>query len=233
MDVKKHFDKSKKKESSKSIKKYIIAVFLIAFAFVGSFAIYFILQVSLQTQAPLVVVVSGSMRPYINEGDLLFLRGTDPEDIQSGTIEDMNGDVIVYDARGLWNNAPYEPIVHRVVDKWYDDEDGMWYFQTKGDSNSYIDRAPVPEDHILGVVIGKIPWIGWIKIFLTDSGLMIPLIIILSALLIISIVWDVIIDKGDSKEDKKEKRKIEQFQKKTTDEDEKLGKVEIIDYKED
>jgi hypothetical protein len=53
-----------------------------------------------------------------------------------------------------------------------------------------VDEGWVPEDNILGVVVFKIPWIGWVKIFLTESGLLIPLLIIISALLIISIIID-------------------------------------------
>lgn len=64
----------------------------------------------------------------------------------------------------------------------------------------------MPEDRILGVVCGKIPAVGWIKIFLTDSGLLIPLLVILSVLLIISIIWDII--KGEEEEEKEEKSKI-------------------------
>ena len=72
--------------------------------------------------------------------------------------------------------------IHRVVDKWYD---GAWFFRTKGDANPIIDDAPVPESRILGVLVGRIPYIGWVKILLTDSGLLIPLLVIVSALLII------------------------------------------------
>ena len=110
---------STKKESRKKI---IIAVIIIGFAFFGSFLIYFILQVALNTQSPMVVVISPSMEPNIHKGDLLFLRGVeDPADLKNGTIEEKNGDVIVFDARGLWDGAPEEPIVHRIVDKWYND----------------------------------------------------------------------------------------------------------------
>ncbi|MHA2287180.1 MAG: hypothetical protein ACXABG_00210, partial [Promethearchaeota archaeon] len=47
-----------------------------------------------------------------------------------------------------------------------------------------------------------IPYIGWVKIFLTESGMLIPLLVIVSALLIISIVRDVI--KGEHKEEEKD-----------------------------
>jgi signal peptidase len=197
---------SKKKEKEKkpiSHKRVIIAVVMICIAFFGSFLVYFGLQVALNTEAPIVIVVSGSMEPSIREGDLLFVMGVNPEDIKNGTVEDKNGDVIVFDARGLWVGAPEEPIVHRVVDKYLIGD--TWYFRTKGDANSLLDRAPVPESCIIGVVIGGIPYIGWVKILLTESGLLIPLLVIVSTLLVISIIWD-IFQGEDEKEDDDQKK---------------------------
>jgi signal peptidase len=184
-------------------KKVIIAVVMICIAFFGSFLLYFSLQVALNTEAPIVIVVSGSMEPNIREGDLLFVMGANPEDIKNGTAEDKNGDVIVFDARGLWAGAPEEPIVHRVVDKYKDGD--TFYFRTKGDANSLPDQAPVPESRIIGVVIGGIPYIGWVKIVLTESGLLIPLLVIISAFLVISIIRD-IFQEGDEDRDKNQKK---------------------------
>jgi signal peptidase len=220
---------SKRKESRRKI---IIAVIIIAFAFLGSFLIYFILQIGLNTRSPMVVVISSSMEPNIHKGDLLFLRGVeDPADLKNGTIEEKNGDVIVFDARGLWSSAPVEPIVHRIVDKWYNDTLKQWYFITKGDANSLVDGSPhapvpgvpIPASRIIGVVVGGIPYIGWVKIFLTDSGLLIPILVILSALLIISIIWDFIKESeeksDESREDKilKESTKFDENDRDTND----------------
>lgn len=181
-------------------KKVIVAIALILLAFFGSFFVYFILQISLNTESPIVVVISGSMEPNIHKGDLLFISGIDAKDIKNGTAEDKNGDVIVFDARELWIGAPQEPIVHRVIYKHKVND--TWYFRTKGDANPSPDPEEVPDFDIIGVVIGGIPYIGWVKIFLTDSGLLIPLLVIVSALLVISLVKDII--KGEHKEDDKE-----------------------------
>lgn len=191
-------------------KKVIIAVVMIIIAFFGSFFVYFILQVSLNTESPIVVVISGSMEPTIHKGDLLFVMGTDAENIKNGTEEDKKGDVIVFNAP--WIGAPQEPIVHRVVNKYQVGD--IWYFETKGDANSFPDPYPVPESNIIGVVIGGIPYIGWVKIFLTDSGLLIPLLVLISALLIISIVRDII--KGeDEEQDKKDLDSPKDFETKS------------------
>jgi len=201
METRKPKKTTKEKLKSLPKKKIIIAVVMISIAFFGSFFVYFILQISLNTETPVVVVVSGSMTPHINKGDLLFVQGRSPEDIRNGSAIEQDGDVIVFNAWGLsgWPSAPRDPIVHRVIGKWLDGD--TWYFQTKGDANPLQDPVPIPQNRVLGVVIGGIPYIGWVKIVLTDSGLIIPLLVIVSALLIITIIWDII------KEDKEKKAK--------------------------
>ena len=199
-------DASEKVKKPIPHKKVIIAVVLIITAFFGSYLVYFILQVSFNTESPIVVVISGSMEPSIHTGDLLFVAGIDPDDIKNGTAEDKDGDVIVFDARGLWSTAPQEPIVHRVIDKYQIGD--TWYFRTKGDANSMPDATPIPESRVIGVVIGGIPYIGWVKIFLTESGLLIPLLVVISALLIISIVLDVVKEqRGEEDKDNKNDKK--------------------------
>jgi signal peptidase len=180
--------KESKGKLSKKRKRIIIAVVTLSIAFFGSFFFFFILQLTLNTETPVVVVESGSMEPVISRGDLLIVNGIPASDIRNGTIENKEGDIIVFNPQGVWSNPPAEPIVHRVVDKKF--EDGIWQFRTKGDANPIVDEGWVPEGNILGVVVFKIPWIGWVKIFLTESGLLIPLLIIISALLIISIIID-------------------------------------------
>ncbi|MHA1886288.1 MAG: signal peptidase I [Promethearchaeota archaeon] len=186
-------------------RKIIVTAILLVLAFSGAFLVYFVMQIALNTNTPMVVVISGSMEPNLHKGDLLFLKGRDAEDIRNGTIVGKEGDIIVFDARGIpgWIHAPNDPIVHRVIDKKYDNG---WFFLTKGDANVNPDSEWVPETKIIGVVVGRIPYIGWVKIILTDSGLLIPLLVIVSFLLVISIVWDIVKkdkENGDSKEEKK------------------------------
>ena len=189
-----------KREKVPSTKrKIIVTVILLGVAFSGAFLIYYVMQVVLNTGTPMVVVISDSMEPNLLIGDLLFLRGTDPDYIEEG-------DIIVFDARGLpkWDHAPAEPIVHRVIAK---RDDNGWFFLTKGDNNDLHDPAWVPETRIIGVVVGRIPYIGLVKIVLTDSGLLIPLLVIVSILLVISVVWD-IVKKDEDKTDEGAKKMI-------------------------
>ena len=222
--------KLRRKESSPK-RKIFTAIVLIVFAFSGSFLIYFIMQTSLNTDTPMVVVVSGSMEPNLLKGDLLFLKGKDPATIKNGTIESKEGDVIVFDARNLpgWFSAPNEPIVHRVIDKRYD---GEWLFLTKGDANPRPDASWVPESRIIGVVVGRIPYIGWVKILLTDSGLLVPLLVIVSALLIISIIWDIVKEDDNGDKDKTSGEQTLIFNPKIKD-NENIREIEIDFTKKD
>jgi len=203
----------KQEKTPSTTRKIIVTVILLVTAFSGSFLIYFIMQVALNTDTPMVVVVSESMEPNLLVGDLLFLKGDDPDNIKEG-------DIIVFDARGLpnWDHAPADPIVHRVIDK---RDDNGWFFLTQGDNNDHPDFAWVPETRILGVVVGRIPYIGWVKILLTDSGLLIPLLVIVSILLVVSVIWDIV---------KKDQDKTDEDAKKMSYDEKKIKKVIILDF---
>ncbi len=174
-----------KEKPLKSLKQKILSVFfVISFSAAGIFLVYFIMQVTSNTQMPIVVALSGSMEPTHKSGDLLFLKGIDPENIKVSDINDTNGDIIVYNAIGLWDNAPKTPIAHRVVDKWK--TSSGWFFLTKGDANSDVDVASIPETRIIGVVWGRIPYIG--IIFTNVNYLILIIIIVITPFILVSIV---------------------------------------------
>jgi len=90
-----------------------------------------------------------------DKGDIIILIGNSPEEINVG-------DVIVF------RNKKPDPIIHRIIKKW--EEDGIYYFQTKGDHNSksveslLLDETKISEDKIIGRAVFRIPYLGWIKI---------------------------------------------------------------------
>merc|ERR1712062_956429 len=86
------------------------------------------LMVVTGSESPIVVVLSGSMEPAFQRGDLLFLTNYEEEDIRVGEIV-----VFKIDGRDI-------PIVHRVL-KLHEKEDGSIKFLTKGDNNSVDDRG--------------------------------------------------------------------------------------------
>ncbi|MEM4271269.1 MAG: signal peptidase I [Candidatus Pacearchaeota archaeon] len=94
-----------------------------------------------------------------NKGDIIVLKGTTPEKINIG-------DIIVF------RNKRPDPIIHRVIKKWQ--ENGTYYFQTKGDHNAasvesfMLDETKIPEDKIIGKALFRIPYLGWIKIIFVE-----------------------------------------------------------------
>ncbi|HSQ48746.1 MAG TPA: hypothetical protein VLL96_03580, partial [Candidatus Deferrimicrobiaceae bacterium] len=94
------------------------------------------------------------------------------------------------------------PIVHRIVA--VNEVDGKFYFQTKGDGNgqrwpavpspSEYDSQQlwhsdnglgVPQELVVGRVVMRIPYFGWITLFLRENNWGLPVIIGLILLLIV------------------------------------------------
>ncbi|MHA1342035.1 MAG: signal peptidase I [Promethearchaeota archaeon] len=209
-------------------KELIRTIIIVVVVFGVMFGGFYIFKDYMGTEYPIVVVTSDSMTPNINKGDLLFVKHIPAEDIKAGTHEDLTGDVIVYETQGVWPVPTDAPVVHRVINKFQ--INGTWYFNVQGDANAYPDppnspslTVDVPEDKIYGVVVGRIQKIGWIKIWLTETNLAVPIMIILGFLLVISIVYDLTHPEDD--EELEEEQKIEKSLKKL----EKIDKQKISD----
>ena len=176
-------------------------------------------QLVLNTKIPpALAVVSGSMCiPYdgacegwlsvnhpfertLHKGDIIIIQGVDPKTLNANY---PNSDIIVF-------TDPYnsgELIVHRIIGK--TEVNGVIYFSTKGDGNGnkwpntpqsgldpwdFNDPPGVPQNLVVGKVIMRIPWIGWVAIFMQWAQqqlhlgaftLGIPIIVLLIILLVI------------------------------------------------
>jgi len=119
------------------------------------------LMVITGSESPIVVVLSGSMEPAFQKGDLLFLTLTnDPIKV---------GDIVVFKLSGR-----EIPIVHRVL-KLHQKLNGDMDILTKGDNNSVDDRGLYPpgqkwlnKSHIIGRARGFLPYIGMVTIIMND-----------------------------------------------------------------
>ncbi|MBN1896592.1 MAG: signal peptidase I [Candidatus Aenigmarchaeota archaeon] len=122
----------------------------------------------LTTDMPVVAVESNSMIPVFYKGDILVLKGVPTEQLDVG-------DIVVYSVEGR-----SVPIVHRIVKINPDDS-----FQTKGDANNgqLNFEYYVSPQSIHGKVVLIIPYLGWVKIGVTEYVL--PNIIYLLVLCII------------------------------------------------
>jgi signal peptidase I len=170
---------------------------------------FFGLRLALGTDVPVRVVESGSMCvPYdglcdgwshpfaqtLHVGDIIIIQAVKPEDLNTNY---PNSDIIVYENP---TNPTATPIVHRIVA--VENKGGILYFQTKGDGNGqkwpatpspteYDSRTlwgtgqGVPENLVIGRVVMRIPWFGWITLFLRSNSWGLPLIVTLIVILVV------------------------------------------------
>lgn len=101
-----------------------------------------------------VAIATGSMEPQINTGDLVIVSRPAAASIQVG-------DVIQF-AHGQYT------VVHRVAEV-VEGEDGVAYI-TRGDANNADDAGTVAASQVIGKVVARIPWAGWLTLWLHASG---------------------------------------------------------------
>ncbi|OCK92293.1 signal peptidase complex catalytic subunit sec11 [Cenococcum geophilum 1.58] len=129
------------------------------------------LRIITGSRSPLVVVISASMEPTFNRGDILFVWNRD-EKIEVGDIA-----VCWFEGRNL-------PMVHRVIKSVTIGERPELSFQpqhqlllTKGDNNNRDDTELYPPGRpylnrtdVIGTVRGYVPFVGWITILLRENS---------------------------------------------------------------
>lgn len=99
-----------------------------------------------------------SFKNGFNTGSIIVLRGIKPEKLAIG-------DVIVFRNEELCRTRGLcEPVIHRIVA--INDLNGTRTFQTKGDHNPDSDSSEknIPEDHVIGKAVFKIPLLGYVKL---------------------------------------------------------------------
>jgi len=159
-----------------------IAAFVVAFLMI-KFVFLPFLGLILATPMSLVIVESKSMEHQenfdyfwntegawyenmeINEtqfSEFPFSDGLDKGDIivLSGKKEYAVGDVIVFSVA-----SQKTPIIHRIVEI----KDDVYF--TKGDNNAYQipQDMDIKREQIISRAIGKIPKLGWVKLFFTET----------------------------------------------------------------
>jgi len=118
---------------------------------------YLVVAVVFGTLTPFMVVPSTSMAPTLNVGDLIVVRGVDATTIAPG-------DIIVFNVPPPYNSYTPSPVVHRVVDVRI--ENGKLAFVTKGDNLPFPDGWLVPAENVIGVCVGRLPYLGYPTLFL-------------------------------------------------------------------
>ncbi|MEG2420233.1 MAG: signal peptidase I [Oscillospiraceae bacterium] len=94
------------------------------------------------------VVTSDSMSPAISRGDLVYVRSADFSAIHPGAVVTFTrGDAVV---------------THRV----YSVDPATRTLRTKADSSTRLDETPVAAEQVLGVVVYKLPKLGFLSLSL-------------------------------------------------------------------
>jgi len=153
-------------------RKQLIEALTIIIMFLAIISAYLGLRFFLNTDLPLVVVASGSMRPALQVGDLVIVQGVNATQIKEK-------DIVVFD---LTEDNQTTPTVHRIIGI-RALSNGTRLFTTKGDNNTSPDLTPVSENQIHGRVIYRIPLIGYLSLDPT-----IPLAIVIITLIAI-LIW--------------------------------------------
>jgi len=161
---------------SKLLKNSYVQTAILGIILVGGvFAFFFGLKAALRTEYPGLVVVSPSMVPTLNVGDIIIIQGgfKGSEIFANYT----NGDIIVFrnylpgGPRLSQMHPPDELFVHRAVSG-SPNASGFWFFTTKGDGNWSEDYWKVPENYVVGKVVGRIPYLGNVPLFVrTPTGM--------------------------------------------------------------
>jgi len=136
----------------------------------------------LQTSTPWVVCVGVSMEPTINFGDLVIIKGTEPENL-------VPDDVIVFRKVALvMGEEDFStlsvPLLHRIL---YINKVGNHrYFKTKGDNSEKPDDWYVPDAGILGKSALVLPKLGYVLLLLERIEVK---LFIIGIILMVFFVW--------------------------------------------
>jgi signal peptidase I len=166
------------------------------------FGFWFGLRLALNTDYPMLAVASGSMSmaqpdggwslPFdrtLHTGDLIIVEGVSTSDIHPGP--NPVGDILVFRESAQSD----ELIVHRAISE--TTIGGKTFFVTEGDGNAVLGLgpgpgSPTPAENVIGKVVLRIPWIGYLALFMRDQSgeyVILALIAIIIAIeLIVSVV---------------------------------------------
>lgn len=122
------------------------------------------------------IVLTDSMYPDIQSGDLIICRTEEPENIREGDV------IAFFDPAGNGTSI----VTHSVAE--ITETDGQTAWITRGIANNSDDAVPVPADKLVGVYRSRIPGLGNVVMFMqTTAGLVICVI----CPILLLIAWDI------------------------------------------
>lgn len=123
------------------------------------------------------IVLTDSMYPEIESGDLIICRTAEAEDIQ---VKDV---ISFFDPAGNGTSI----VTHRVIE--IVEENGQISFRTQGDNNNTEDKTLVPADNLVGVYQSRIAGAGHVAMFMQSTT---GLIICVVLPIILLVAYDII-----------------------------------------
>lgn len=147
------------------------------------------------------IVLSGSMEPEIQAGDLIICRQTPASDVNTGDV------ISFFDPDGNGTSV----VSHRVT-AIATDASGQPVFTTKGDANNVDDAAPVTADKVIGVYQFRIPGLGNVAMFMQSTqGLIVCVVVPVVLLLAYDIIRRRAYDKQSQAETDALKAELEEL----------------------
>lgn len=138
-------------------------------------------------------VITDSMVPTIDSGDLIFVKKITPTDI---AVDDI---IAFFDPESMKDTM----IIHRVKEI-STDGDGNLTFRTKGDANNVYDTFIITGENLVGRYVFRLRGLGSVAMFMqTPYGLIITISIPLLMLFVYEIIYQLISIKKDRDNDKK------------------------------
>lgn len=141
------------------------------------------------------VVLSGSMSPNIQVGDLIIIKQINPTTLKEN-------DVIAFK-----NSANYVT-THRIIDVQMTNNQKC--FQTKGDANNVLDEKIVCPKNVEGKYVTRIPKLGNIILFIQKP---LGFIIMISTVFFIGLIFYLIDNNKKNKKELEELKKMGRLKK--------------------
>lgn len=121
-----------------------------------------------------VIVLSGSMSPTFETGDLILIQKTDPNTLKVN-------DVICY-------LEEESAVTHRIME--VQQQDGSTLYITQGDANNTEDATPVTPDKVQGKYMGiRLAGVGEFAMFLQSTQ---GMLIFIGGPILLFVLWDVL-----------------------------------------
>jgi signal peptidase len=112
------------------------------------------------------IVLTDSMFPEIEKGDLIICHTLDASEVKEGDV------ISFFDPAGNGTSI----VTHRVME--IINENGKLSFRTKGDGNNAEDKDPVPAENLVAAYDFRIPNAGYVAVFMQSTeGLLVCVVL--------------------------------------------------------